>query len=178
MKSHCATPITTRHMKRRLIPPFLLVAMLVAACAGFTPLKMGESGADVRSRWGAPTSTQKTATGERWVYSTAPEGREVWLLDFDGNGHLVHQVQGLTLARLAQIQNGQKQSEVEALIGPSYYTIRYPFRQDELVHIYRFNDGPIPTCFYVGYNNAGIVASTGMREEDRKSNVPGLVRPC
>lgn len=166
------------YMKLHLALPALLIALLVGGCAGFTPLKTGDSSADVRSHWGSPTLTQKTAAGERWIYSTAPEGREVWLLDFDSNGHLVNQVQGLTLQRLAQIQNGQKQAEVEALIGPSYYTIRYPFRQEELVHIYRFHDAQIPTCFYVGYDSAGIVTSTGMREEDRKSHLTGLTRPC
>ena len=164
-----------RHPFAALI--FVTIA-LTSGCAGIVALKTGESQADVRSHWGAPTLTQKTANGERWVYSTAPEGRQVWLLDFDAGGRLTNQVQGLTLARIALVQNGQKQSDVEALLGPSYYTMRYPFRQEELVHIYRFYDAQIPTCFYVGYDAGGIVTSTGMREEDRKSNVPGLVRPC
>ena len=164
-----------RHPFAALI--FVAIA-LISGCAGIVALKTGESQADVRSHWGAPTLAQKTANGERWVYSTAPEGRQVWLLDFDAGGRLTNQVQGLTLARIALVQNGQKQSDVEALLGPSYYTMRYPFRQEELVHIYRFYDAQIPTCFYVGYDAGGIVTSTGMREEDRKSNVPGLVRPC
>lgn len=155
-----------------------LITVLLAGCAGMTALKPGQSQADVRAAWGSPTTTARIAAGERWVYSTAPEGREVYLLDFDAGGHLTNQVQGLTLARIALVQNGQKQSDVEALLGPSYYTMRYPFRQEELVHIYRFYDAQIPTCFYVGYDASGIVTSTGMREEDRKSNVPGLVRPC
>jgi hypothetical protein len=164
-----------RHPFAALI--FVAIA-LTSGCAGIVALKTGESQADVRSHWGAPTLAQKTANGERWVYSTAPEGREVYLLDFDANGRLTSQVQGLTSARIALVQNGQKQSDVEALLGPSYYTIRYPFRQEELVHIYRLYDAQIPTCFYVGYDAGGVVTSTGMREEDRKSNLPGLVRPC
>jgi len=157
----------------------VLVAIgLTHGCAGVIALKAGESQADVRAHWGAPTLTGKTADGERWVYSTAPEGRQVWLLDFDAGGRLASQLQGLTLERVTRVRNGQKQSEVEALLGPSYYTMRYPFRPEELVHIYRFYDMQIATCFYVGYDDAGIVTSTGMREEDRKSNLPGLTRPC
>lgn len=178
MNTQCPETVATHRSKLRILAPTLLVAALVAGCAGLTALKPGESQADVSARWGTPTLTHKTAAGERWVYSTAPEGRQVWLLDFDGNGRLINQVQGLTPERLALIQNGQKQSDVEALIGPSYYTMRYPFRQEELVHIYRFYDAQIPTCFYVGYSSAGIVTSTGMREEDRKSHLTGLTRPC
>lgn len=162
--------------------PFLLLgtatALLVTGCAGFISLKTGDSQTDVRSRWGSPTLTQKVASGERWVYSTAPEGREAWLLDFDASGRLTNQIQGLTIERITLVKNGQKQSDVEMLIGPSFYTLRYPFRPEELVHVYRFQDVQTPTCFYVGYGSAGIVTSTGMREEDRRSTLPGLTRPC
>ena len=179
MNTQRLIPATPRRSKLRIVvAPVLLASALVAGCAGLIALVPGQSQSDVRARWGAPTLTQKTAAGERWIYSTAPEGRQMWLLDFDRSGALVQHVQGLTPERLATIHNGQKQSDVEALIGPSYYTIGYPFRQEELVHIYRFYDAQIPTCFYVGYNSSGVVTSTGMREEDRKSHLTGLTRPC
>ncbi len=149
-----------------------------AGCVGISPISVGQSQADVRAAWGAPTMHTKTGAGERWTYSTAPEGREFWLLEFDASGRLLSRTQGLTLARVTQVQNGQKQPEVEALIGPSYWTLRYPFRPDELVHVYRFNDVVTPTCFYVGYDVSGVVTSTGMQEENRGRSGFGMARPC
>lgn len=152
------------------------LAAVMAGCAGVAQLAPNANEAEVRAAWGVPTLQAKTATGERWTYSTAPMGRQVWLLDFDGNGRLTGRVQGLTFNRIVQVQNGQTQAEVEALLGPSYWSLRYPFRQEELVHIYRFDDILTPMCFYVGYNDKGMVTSTGMQEEDRSRHRIG--RPC
>lgn len=151
---------------------------LLAGCAGIAPLTPGASQADVRAAWGSPTGQVKSAAGERWTYSTAPEGREVWLVEFDASGRMLSRTQGLTMARITQVQNGQTQPEVEALIGPSYWTLRYPFKREELVHVYRFNDIITPTCFYVGYNASGVVTSTGMQEENRGPSRFGMARPC
>lgn len=162
---------------RRFQATFCLTACL-SGCAGIAPLSPGASLAEVRAAWGTPTGQTKTALGERWTYSTAPEGREVWLVEFDAGGRMLSRTQGLTMARITQIQNGQTQPEVEALIGPSYWTLRYPFKPEELVHVYRFNDIITPTCFYVGYNASGFVTSTGMQEENRGSSNFGMARPC
>ena len=151
---------------------------VAAGCAGVTALKSGETQAQVRAAWGTPTVVKTTPTGERWTYSTAPEGNRVFLLEFDGGGRLLSQVQGLTLDRVSPIKNGFAQASVEALIGPSYYTVRYPFKQEELVHIYRFQNGPFAACFYVGYDAAGVVTSTGMGDENRERGRFGLMRPC
>ena len=151
---------------------------LAAGCAGVVPLTTGASQTEVRAAWGTPTGQTKTAAGERWTYSGAPEGREVWLVEFDANGRMLSRTQGLTMARVTQIQNGLTQPDVEALIGPSYWTLRYPFKPEELVHVYRFNDIITPTCFYVGYNASGVVTSTGMQEENRGPSNFGMARPC
>ena len=152
---------------------------LVAGCMSLRPLEPGASTADVRAAWGAPTTQVRlpagSGGGERWAYSSAPEGRTVQILSFDGTGKLVSNVQGLTPQRVAQVVIGQTQDEVEALIGPSYWSLRYPFRPEELVHVYRFMDGTFPTCFYVGYGNDGRVISTGSREEDKGVRI---MRPC
>jgi outer membrane protein assembly factor BamE (lipoprotein component of BamABCDE complex) len=156
----------------------MMIASVTAGCVGITALKPGETQLQVRAAWGAPTLVQQTATGERWTYSTAPEGNRVFLLDFDSGGRMVSQVQGLTLERVSRVKNGFTQADVEALIGPSYYSVRYPFKQEELVHTYRFQNGPFPTCFYVGYNMAGVVTSTGMADENRERTRFGFTRPC
>ena len=162
----------------RNLPVLLGLVALMAGCVGVASLAPDASQTEVRAAWGAPTAQTKTAAGERWTYSTGPEGRTVWLLEFDAGGRMLSRTQGLTLARVTQVQNGQKQPEVEALIGPSYWTLRYPFRPDELVHVYRFNDIITPTCFYVGYNTSGVVTSTGMQEENRSHSGFGMARPC
>ena len=109
------------------------LAVLTAGCVGITPLAPSATQAEVRSAWGAPALQVKTASGERWTYSTGPEGREAWLLEFDASGRMVSRTQGLTLARVTQVKNGLTQPDVEALIGPSYWTLRYPFKPEELV---------------------------------------------
>lgn len=151
---------------------------LAAGCVGVTALKSGESQTGVRAAWGAPTVIKKTASGERWTYSTAPEGNRVWILEFDSSGRMLSQVQGLTLARVGLVKAGQSQADVEALLGPSYYSIRYPFKRDELVHIYRFQNVQVAQCFYVGYDAAAMVTSTGMGDENRERGRFGLMRPC
>lgn len=163
------------------LPVALFGALIVATsagCVGVTALKPDAKTDDVRAAWGTPTSIAKTSGGERWVYSSAPEGRTVWLVDFDGNGRLASRVQGLTLDRITKIGIGQSQPEVEALIGPSYWSLRYPFKRDELVHVYRFMDVVTPTCFYVGYNASGSVTSTGMQQENQAWSRFGMLRPC
>ena len=57
-------------------------------CAGVAALKSGGSQAEVRAAWGTPTVVKKTTTGERWTYSTAPEGNRVFLLEFDSRVNL------------------------------------------------------------------------------------------
>lgn len=150
-------------------------AMLVG-CAVTAQLSHHANQADVRAAWGPPAIQAKTSNGERWTYSTAPMGRQVWFLDFDANGRLISRVQGLTIERIAQVQIGQTRADVEARLGPSYWSLRYPLRQDELVHIYRFDDILAPMCFYVGYSDKGVVTSTGMQEEERSRHRIG--RPC
>ncbi len=160
----------------------LVLLVGLAGCVSLRPLAIGATTAEVRAAWGTPTTTARLPAGagggERWAYSSAPEGRTVQILHFDAAGKLTANVQGLTPERVAKVTVGQTADEVEALIGPSYWSLRYPFRQDELVHVYRFMDGTFPTCFYVGYDASGRVSSTGSRDEDRpeRGMLPG--RPC
>jgi hypothetical protein len=164
-------------MQSKLVTAALVViAMFTAGCANFQAVETGATQDAVRAALGAPSMRSKTATGERWAYSTAPEGKLTWLYDFDAAGRVVNRTQGLTMARITQVKNGQTQSDVEALIGPSYWSLRYPFKPDELVHVYRFDDAVLPMCFYVGYDATNTVVSTGMQEE--VSTSIKLLRRC
>lgn len=153
-----------------------LSVILVASCASPSTLKLNSTHAEVRASVGAPTTQQKTATGERWAYSTAPEGSHVWLLDFDSSGRLISSVQGLTFERIQRVREGDSQEQVEALLGPSYWSLRYPDRPREITHVYRFSQDAKPMCFYVGYDSQAIVTGTGMQQEERTP--PRLGRPC
>lgn len=161
------------------MPLRLAVISLVGAlsgCAAVSTIAPGSSTSDVTQRWGQPDRRDRSAAGERWIYTTLPEGRQVWRFDFDTGGRLLRQSQGLTLAQLSQIHEGMQQTAVEHEIGPSYWSLRYPYRPDELVHVYRFLADTIPMCFYVGYGDDGLVKSTGMQPEDRSNR--SLHRPC
>lgn len=170
--------MTTPTLNPRHLTGAALITLLfaLAACAPFVALKDSASREEVRAAWGGPTLVKPITGGERWIFATAPEGRETWFVDFDASGRMKRQMQVLTEARVAQIQLGQTQAEVEDLIGPSYYTIRYPFRSEELVHIYRYIKPNAPTCFYVHYGPEGKVTNTGSRDD--RVGRPSLERPC
>jgi outer membrane protein assembly factor BamE (lipoprotein component of BamABCDE complex) len=152
------------------------LALTVAGCANMRPMQIGATQADVRASLGAPSLQLKTSSGERWAYSTAPEGKLTWMYDFDAAGRVVSRTQALTIDGVARIKNGQTRDEVEALIGPSYWSLRYPFKQEEWVHVYRFDDVALPMCFYVGFDAGNVVVSTGMQEEIRSAL--RVARPC
>ena len=151
------------------IASLLVIVLFAAGCANMRPVEIGATQDAVRATLGAPSSQSKTSNGERWAYSTAPEGKLTWLYDFDAAGRVVSRTQGLTMERIAHITKGQTKAEVEAMIGPSYWSLRYPFKQEELVHVYRFADAALAMCFYIGYDTANTVISTGMQEEIRSS---------
>lgn len=151
-------------------------AFLLASCANYGALKLNSTQAEVRAAVGVPSMQKKTASGERWAYSTAPEGLQVWLLEFDRAGRLTSNVQGLTFDRIQRVRDGDTQEQVEALLGPSYWSLTYPDRPGEITHVYRFGQGTTPMCFYVGYDIRNVVTSTGMQQEERTPPRPG--RPC
>lgn len=161
---------------KSIVASLLTIALYVAGCANVRPMEIGATQDAVRAALGATSLQFKTSNGERWAYSTAPEGKRTWLYDFDAAGRVVSRTQALTMARIAQITNGQTKLEVESIIGPSYWSLRYPFKQEELVHVYRFEDAALSMCFYVGYDAGNTVISTGMQEEIRSSILNP--RPC
>ena len=164
-------------MKSKLFAAtFTLLVLTLVSCASLRPMPMGATQADVRAALGAPSLQSKTGSGERWAYSTAPEGKLTWMYDCDAAGRMVSRTQALTIDSIARVSNGQTLADVELLIGPSYWSRRYPFRQDEWVQVYRFDDVALPMCFYVGYNAANVVVSTAMQEEIRSSL--RMSRPC
>ena len=164
-------------MKSTFTMASLAVCVLLAAgCANMRFMEIGATQEAVRAALGTPSLQVKSSNGERWAYGTAPEGKVTWLYDFDAAGRVAARTQALTMERISQLKNGQTKAEVEAMIGPSYWSLRYPFKQEELVHVYRFEDAALSMCFYVGYDATDTVVSTGMQEEIRSSMRTS--RPC
>lgn len=170
MPIHDMLPL--RHFQSLVV---CLAVLCLAGCAPSGTLKEGSTRDEVRASWGKPTLAKPRATGERWVFATAPEGRQTWFVDFDASGRMTAFDQVLTQDHVQRVQPGQTQPEVEDLIGPSYYTMRYPLQPNELAHIYRFVRPNAPICFYVYYGPEGKVLRTDYRD-DRVYNA--LERPC
>lgn len=153
-----------------------LASAILMGCASVGELEIGQRRDAVLAKLGAPAQKIAITGGERWTYTGGPEGHETWMLEFDAAGALVRRDQVLTLPRIAQIAVGLKQTEVEALIGPSKWTKRFPFLPDELVYIYRYRDDRVPMCFYVTYGAASSVVNTGSLKEIQGSERRGP--PC
>lgn len=145
--------------------PLALLSSLVAGCASPGDVAVGSRREAVLEKFGAPTERSSLASGERFTYSGSVEGRETWMFEFDARGDLVRQFQARTMERMAQVVNGLKRADVEALIGSSQWTKRFVFLPGELVYIYRFSDDRLPMCFYVTYDASATVVSTGMQKE-------------
>ncbi len=170
------------YLQRVIALGLSIATLLLSGCVGVTQLQANASQAEVLQAWGKPTSVKTMPSGERWLYSMAPEGRQAWLLDFNAQGQLVSNVQVLTPEQIAKLAIGQTREEVEALIGPDYYSLRYPFKREELVRIYRFMNVVTPTCLYVGYmgpEGQERVSSIGFRDEVRRETyLETPMRPC
>lgn len=163
----------------RFLRAFLLASTAIglAACAPSGILKERSTREEVRASWGEPKQVKPRASGERWIFTTAPDGgRVTWFVDFDETGRLGNYVQVLTEERAMQVKPGWTRAQVEDWLGPSYYSIRFPLKREEITHIYRYMKPDIPICFYVDYDLADKVIATGTRN-DRVGN-PGLERPC
>jgi hypothetical protein len=116
----------------------------------------------VRASWGNPSQIKKLGAGERWIYSTAMEGRETWFVEFDATGRAGLPLQVLTNERVKMLKPSMSVDEVENLIGPKYYELRYPFKKDEPVHIYRFlRSEHEAVCLYLHFSPTGSLTEIG-----------------
>jgi hypothetical protein len=158
----------------------ILCTLVLSACASSNLLnvtKASGSKESVQAAFGKPAVTKVLPDGERWIYTTAPEGRETWFVEFDASGQVRSQTQVLTDERVARIRVGQSLGDVEDLIGPSYFTLQYTTKPNELAHIYRFARPDAAICLYVHVDRANKVVSVGTAD-DVLGRSSGLRRPC
>lgn len=165
-------------LKSRFALSVAVVVALLAGCTSMTVVAPGASKADVRAIMGTPTSLATHANGERWIYSAIPDSYTVQFVDFDREGRVLGRMQALTAERVAQVVAGLTRLQVEALIGPSFYTTRSFMNPDEVRHVYSYMKGAIATCFYVEYGGNSVVTQTGSRPEDARDRQSSALRRC
>ena len=136
----------------------LVLAGLLSACASPDREKPGASRAEVLSRLAPPYSATALAGGtERLLYSTLPEGRRVFHLDFDAAGRLQRIEQVLTFTRFSAIALNQwTRTDVERSFGPPALVERVA-RFDGDVWTYRFFENNDPRFAHIHIDRAGTV---------------------
>lgn len=150
--------MSTNALRRVGIGTCALVLVLLSACASPDREKPGATRAEVLSRLGPPYSaTALEGSAERLLYSTLPEGRRVFHLDFDASGRLQRVEQTLTLSRFSAIALNQwTKADIERSFGPPTLVERVA-RFDGDVWTYRFMDDYAPRMAHIHIDRAGTV---------------------
>ncbi|AVS76107.1 hypothetical protein [Paracidovorax cattleyae] len=142
------------------------LAVLLAACASPDFLRPGAQRGEVLRELGQPYfSSTLPGGGERMVYSTQPMGRQVYHLDFDAQGSLVHREQVLTFQNLAGIPAGTPVEEVRRFFGPPM-RVEQVARFDGDIWTYRFLDDINTRRFaHVHIDRQGVVRKVMFTDE-------------
>jgi outer membrane protein assembly factor BamE (lipoprotein component of BamABCDE complex) len=117
-------------------------SIVLAGCAATVGSRVqpGMTEAQVRAVGGRPVHEQKTSAGETaWIYTLQPSGYFTWRVTFDRDGR-VREVRNLTTSENFQnITPGMTESDVEAIMGPTFirekywtgnYSISYRYMED------------------------------------------------
>jgi hypothetical protein len=125
-----AAPISPRMLR---LGAALTTALVVAACASPASVKVGETRADVESRF-PPKARVKLADGaERWQYPTAPMGWSAYMVDFGADGRVMNVTQALTPDYFYKnIQPGLSKSDIQAMLGEPGMVSWYPRLQQDV----------------------------------------------
>lgn len=144
----------------------LAAGVLLSACASPDWVKPGASRAEVVSMLGAPFSATALEGGaERLLYSTQPEGRRAFHLDFDAAGRLQRVDQVLTFARFSAIGlNAWTRADVERTFGPPVLVERVASFDGD-VWTYRFFENNDPRFAHIHIDRAGIVRQLVFTDE-------------
>jgi hypothetical protein len=143
------------------IVAILLACLAMLGCQSMSPLQMGVPVEQARATLGEPTQSHTTASGPRLIYSFAPGGASVRVLDFDKQGRMVRDYEAMHIAVFSRIKTGLQKWEVERELGPAFWYSRYRVSSN-LSGVYRFSEGSARRCFYVEYDKAERVVATAM----------------
>lgn len=138
----------------------LACCVLVAACASHpSRIRVGEAGADVRSRVGEPYDVVRTEDGaERWLYPTGPMGQYAWFVEVGADGRVRAVTQALTDERFYMIRKGEwNQARVRREFGPPAEVSAQPLKR-HVIWSYRYRqDGVWNSLMHIHFDEEGIV---------------------
>lgn len=159
-------------MKRLSAFVLIVSGVVLAGCAGVTPLQKGSSVAAVTQSWGTPTREYALPDGGRRLeYNGGTWGTQTWMVDFDPAGAMTASQNVRAEPSFNTIMPGMTAAEVQMRIGlPSEFK-SYP-RQNELVWGYRYFSA-FCLWYMVGMNPQNVVATTSYGP-DPACDRPGL----
>jgi hypothetical protein len=123
---------------------------------------------DVRSLFGAPAAVRESGGTRGLVYPLGPEGLHTLLLKIGADGKYLGHENLLTRANFENVKPGLRQSEVQQLLGPPGSSQQYALKQQQAWE-WRFLDAQETRMFVVMLDAAGIVVSTAIEEDPRRS---------
>lgn len=155
------------------------VSFALLGCLATQPLIPGADRASVEQTWGKPTRVVKTGAGERWEYSTAPQGRMRSIARFGNDGKLVQAGDVFNIEQFSKLRPGMSRDEVEDLIGAPYWPMMYN-GFPEITHlVWRWQDTQNWMCFSARFNNkTWILTDSGWYLEEKPEPELGYTRPC
>lgn len=149
-------------MSRAAFLPTLLLAALLAGCAGYSPqgLPEGSSQAQAIEQLGPPTGRYGLeGGGTRLEFARGPYGKHTFMLDFDGQDRLLGWEQVLTEENFYKLRIGMSKDEVLRSIGhPS--DVSFLPRQQHQLWSYRY-ETPFCIWFQVSLTTSDKVAELG-----------------
>jgi hypothetical protein len=151
--------------------------VVLVGCQSMATLRSGVSIEEARKTLGEPTQSHTTANGPRLIYSFAPGGASVRVLDFDRHGRMVRDYEAMHISVFTRVRVGQQKWEVERELGPAFFYSRYRISSN-LSGVYRFSDGSENRCFSVEYDTAERVVSTSMAYAVRGRDLLPGEREC
>ncbi len=148
----------------------------LSACAAMLPAPpaIGEPGAAVRARLGAPTAVYPAPAGQLWEYATGPYGQFTWMAAIGPDGRLARYEQVLTGEKFATIKVDQdRKDDVLQTVGRPAEQSRVMMHNYE-VWSYRYKEAGVwNSMMHVHFDEAGIVrlmqnGADPMYEEKRR----------
>lgn len=135
------------------------VLLMLTGCAAPDRAQPGSTRADTLARFGTPTLSAplpQPTGGERLLYSWQPYGRQVYVVDLDGQGRVVGARQTLTEREFHTIVPGEwTRTEVLRTFGPPGEVGRVREFDGE-VWTYRWSDG-MAMLYHIYLDRQGVV---------------------
>lgn len=140
----------------RMLSAAVVAASLLAGCAHPDGLRVGMSRDELTSRFGRPAAERREATGDVWIYSSAPLGQRASAAHLDASGHVTSVEPLLNTEHFATIRVGEwNKDAVLAHFGKAAVFSRV---QTYEVWSYRYREAETwDSLFHVMFDAAGVV---------------------